>query len=612
MLCAQKIIAASGEFDLRGALMSQSEVHPRLFISKGASETFVERVRGDRVLSDFADYVIGQADLLISESPVVRELEGRRLLAVSRECLRRIVYWGVAYQLTGDAAYADRARDEMLAAAAFKDWNPDHFLDVAEMTTAMAIGYDWLYHTLDEGARQTIREAIIQLGLKPSLNNELWWIRAGNNWNQVCHGGMVIGALAVFEAEPELAQELIERALTHIHYSLNAYAPDGAYPEGPSYWSFGTSFTVLMISALETVLGNGFNIAQAPGFLGSANYMLHAAGPSGDYFNYSDSRSRLGLRPELYWFAHALNQPELLWSELSKLKAFNQESYDYHEKDRLLPLLLLWAQNLEECPAPQALHWKGAGEVPVAFHRSSWTDSNASFVAIKGGSPSANHAHMDIGQFIMESDGVRWAVDLGMQEYHELESAGLKLSSVDRWKVFRIGNMSHNVLVVDGKLQELSGTAPIVEHTVGEEYSHTIVDMTAVYAGQLSKATRGVALADGGSVVIEDAIETLQNPTEIRWGMVSYAEVQIESSQRARLTQDGQSLMVELDAPASASFEIYEIETPPNAYDAPNPGAKMLGFRVSLPPESCERFSVRLTPGSSGESALSLPPMTEW
>ena len=30
----------------------------------------------------------------------------------------------------------------MLAIAQFADWNPSHFLDVAEMTMGMAIGYD--------------------------------------------------------------------------------------------------------------------------------------------------------------------------------------------------------------------------------------------------------------------------------------------------------------------------------------------------------------------------------------------------------------------------------------------------------------------------------------
>ncbi len=53
--------------------------------------------------------------------------------------------------MTGDPQFKDRAEQEMLGVAAFPDWNPPHFLDVGEMTTAMAIGYDWLYDVLPSG-----------------------------------------------------------------------------------------------------------------------------------------------------------------------------------------------------------------------------------------------------------------------------------------------------------------------------------------------------------------------------------------------------------------------------------------------------------------------------
>ena len=60
--------------------------------------------------------------------------------------------------MTGDKRYALRAQKEMIAAAAFDDWNPSHFLDVAEMTTALAFGYDWLYDELDPQAREQNQE----------------------------------------------------------------------------------------------------------------------------------------------------------------------------------------------------------------------------------------------------------------------------------------------------------------------------------------------------------------------------------------------------------------------------------------------------------------------
>jgi len=41
----------------------------------------------------------------------------------------------------------------MLAAAQFPDWFPKHFLDTAEMTAALGVGYDWLFDFLSAEER---------------------------------------------------------------------------------------------------------------------------------------------------------------------------------------------------------------------------------------------------------------------------------------------------------------------------------------------------------------------------------------------------------------------------------------------------------------------------
>jgi hypothetical protein len=66
------------------------------------------------------------------------------VLLVSGRCFRGSGRWGRSNRLSGDSIYADRAWRELEAVAAFDDWHPEHFLDVAEMTTAVATGYDRL------------------------------------------------------------------------------------------------------------------------------------------------------------------------------------------------------------------------------------------------------------------------------------------------------------------------------------------------------------------------------------------------------------------------------------------------------------------------------------
>jgi hypothetical protein len=69
---------------------------------------------------------------------------------------------------------------------------------------------------------------------------------------------------------------------------MKAYAPDGAYPEGPMYWEYGTTSNVLLLAVLEHALGGDFGLARHPGFLATPGYFLHAFGPGGLPFNYSD------------------------------------------------------------------------------------------------------------------------------------------------------------------------------------------------------------------------------------------------------------------------------------------------------------------------------------
>ncbi len=592
-------------------LQAMPATHPRLFLGRGAEVELNRAIAANPVMTAISSDLRREADRDLATKPVERVLIGRRLLDKSRTALSRVLHLGLAWRLTGEKKYADRARAELVAVASFSDWNPSHFLDVAEMTAAVGVGYDWLYSELDDATRKLLRDAIVEKGLKASLKANAW-TRSTNNWNQVCNGGITVGALAVAESEPALAAQLIARAVNTVPVSMHEYVPDGAYPEGPGYWGYGTTYNVILISALQSALGTDFGLTRQPGFLATADYYLHVTGPSGLYFNYSDcGRGGQGVAPAMFWFAAQRGEPYLLWSEWPKV-APTTDRRSRRGGERTAPMMLLWMAPNQPAPVrPAALSWTAQGPNPVAFHRSSW-DADASFVAIKGGSPGLNHAHMDVGAFVMDADGLRWADDLGMQDYNSLEKEGIKLwdkaQTSERWRVFRLGTSSHNVLMVDGQMQRVEADARIVVTKTGR----SVVDLSAIYRGQLAQAKRGVVLQADRSVRVQDEVQAPGKAVSVRWAMVTQADVTLTGAGRATLAQAGKELGFRVLEPVGAQLKVLPTDPPPSPIDARNRGTRMLAFEVQVPAGKAQRIVVELLPRQVAGAPAVVVPLAGW
>lgn len=581
--------------------------HPRLLFTDADWAGLRERQKTDPDLARLIAQIEADAKSLVGKPPLSYKKQGKRLLDVSRQAEQRILLWSFAYRLTGDQVYADRAKKELLDVAAFDDWDPSHFLDTAEMTAAVAFGYDWLYDQLDPGARDIIRHAIVEKGLEPGLDPQskfLSWQHTANNWNQVCFGGLALGALAVGDEAPAPARAVLERARANISYGLQPYAPDGIYPEGPNYWDYGTSYQVLMLAALQSALGTTWQLENVPGFLSSAAAQVELTGPTGKVFNFSDGGESVGIQPAMYWFARQLHQPGLLCFQARQLAATLARSPKLLDPDhgRLLPLLPFWwtslsaAQSAPELP----LDWHGDGPNPVGVFRSSWTDTNALFLAFKGGSPGHSHAHMDAGSFVLDADGVRWASDLGMQDYYSLESKNIDLwngsQNGGRWTVFRLNNFSHNTLTIGNQLHRVKGDARITEFNDGANPNAT-VDLSAIFDGQATRVTRHFELGPDRTVTIHDELTGLTPGASVRWAMVTRAKVQLSGS-RAVLKQSGKELHASLLAPADATFSVISADPPADDYDAPNPNTRILIATVAAPASGQLDLTVTLHPGS--------------
>src|SRR5436309_518423 len=126
------------------------------------------------------------------------------------------------------------------------------------------------------------------------------------------------------------------------------------------------------------------------------------AGPSTSPIAARSTRTHPGARPPLFWLARRYDEPLLAWGAREVVTG------QFSARD------LLWydARGTPEDlhRAPLDAHYRGAH---LAFFRSAWRDPNALYVGFKGGDNTAGHAHADLGTFVLDALGRRWAIDFG-------------------------------------------------------------------------------------------------------------------------------------------------------------------------------------------------------
>ena len=571
--------------------------HPRLLLLNGEERLLKENIKRDVLWTDIHNTVMNEADSIVVLPVNERNKIGRRLLGVSRENLKRIFILSYAYRMTKNKIYAQRAEQEMLKASSFVDWNPNHFLDVGEMTMALAIGYDWLYSYLSEKSKDVIKNAIIEKGLMPSFDSSYnRFVNLVHNWNQVCHAGVAFGALAIWEEDKVLSCKTINRAIEKISIPMKHYSPDGVYPEGPGYWEYGTSFNVMFLGAIEKIFNTDFGLSDIPGFINTGEYILHTLTPSLRNFNYSDNNTKASVSATPFWFYNKTGDSSVLYNQI---RLYNK--YGLGSIQRLAPAMLIWGASapLNEPEIPNKCFWKGGGDNPIVCMRSTWASDTATFLGVKLGSPKVNHGHMDVGSFILESNGIDWLIDLGSENYNHLETKGVDLWRKDqnsqRWDVFRYNNYAHNTLTFNEKLQNVDGKAEILSFSDNLSHMYAVSDLTSIYKDQVKSVCRAYSLINGKYVVVEDKISTQNRFTKMTWTMVTKSQPKIISENVLLLENNGKKMYVKVEADNVIKWNIKPAKSS-YSYDSPNNGVNIITFDSDLKVNSNNSFSVYFLP----------------
>ena len=577
--------------------------HPRLILTRKTETVLKQKIKNDPVLQNvYKAFQLNATDIL-KEPLLERKQVGRRLLGVSREMLYRMNVLAMVYVVEKDPKILTRIDEEIQAVCQFSDWNPSHFLDVAEMSLAVALGLDWCYKDLPKSTREMALNALIEKGIQPSYEKKMSWVNGTNNWNQVCHGGMIAAALMIAEREPELASQTIARALDGMPHALVVYGPDGAYPEGSTYWGYGTSFSVLTASILESSLGTDFGLADYPAFKESAVFRVLCNAPTGMYYNFADCGDRRSENGDftLAWFATKTGN-----SAYFEKEQFLRKPEDMGKLTRTAGAGLFWLSqyiptSTEEFPTA----YKADGDNPIVIFTGKENDPNQFYLGAKGGRGTVNHGNMDGGSFIFELNGVRWVVDPGNQNYHTLEKTGFNLwgrcQDCERWTLLTKNNYGHSTLTVNGELHVVDGMAEFTDFKSGENPSATL-DLSPTFKGQLQSAQRRFTKESATSLLIEDEVKKSEATQMVTWQLMTQAKVLI-TPYGALLSQDGKTLRLENLSHPDIQVSVISLDPPPLELDRKLEGLKRLELRIPayLIPEKGTTLQVRLQGSNTGK-----------
>jgi hypothetical protein len=599
--------------------------HPRLMFTEADQLRIEELAKQNPLLQKLIESLFDQANQFLSEPTIRYELVGARsrLLKQSRACLAKVLTLSTAYRLSGDLKYAQRAIKEMHTAIAFPDWNPSHFLDVGEMSTAIAIGYDWLFDILSPQDKLIIKNTLIKYGLEPGLSvHPDRFPNKFNNWNFVCNGGLIMTALAIGDEEPALAEKVIRKSLASLPTALKSYAPDGAWFEGPGYWMYGTSYLTMLLSSLMSALDDDYGISEYPGLNNTGRFFMDTIGPSGNFFNFADSRVRPNSSaPALLWLSQRFAQPLLTWYNHQMLNSY----YNFLDKSnfgkkgnpnfyRLFALEVIWF-NPSHYPIAtvQPLDTFYRGLTDVAFFRSSWED-DALWIGFKTGKNSVNHAHLDCGSFVFETQGQRWAEDLGSDNYN-LPGYFDRTDGGRRWSYFRTSSISHNIPTINNQNQKFYCNTKIIAFHSDPEYAHAVADLSTAYEGQAKSVKRGLAVLDRNSLWIQDEVVGLQQGDQLRWAMLTSARITLDGN-RAQLQKDDIIITAEIIQPAQAIFDTASTKPTYHPDERPNTGTLLLTVSVPLKIDKINTIAIVLKPKEKTPypqtDKIKIPPLSKW
>ena len=576
--------------------VTQNELLEKLDVAKASGHPFVladkeafDIVRNEVNNNSFNSYtkalynsVIDNADALSDENtyPVLEYVldEEDSILPISREVINRMIILGYAWQITGEKKYADRAWKELQNVCSYKDWCPSHFLATAEMAFAVSIGYDWFFDYLSQEQKDLLSDTVWKYAINHGLDDNHWFTWSKNNWNSICYSGLGIASMVFSENNPERATKFLSMCYKNMPVAFENFTPDGVYAEGPGYCQSGMNSIVYFIASSRNFFGSDFGMSEIAGFKELGYFPVYITTPTG-MFNFGDNKADQLFTPVLHWYASEYNAPLLSAYQKNDIpKEFEVNSSENTERNgggKEDALSSLWYNRAFDKKTvsfedePLCCYLASDAGQPLVLMRSAYLEKNATFAGIKGGYNFINHGDLDIGTFVFDALGERWAEELGPGAY-DAPNYFLNTPAGGRWKNYSKRAEGQNTLVINPAMtlddQYVLAECDFNFFEPRDNGAEAILDMTDAYRmNGATKVIREFELYNNSCLEIIDTIKCLI-PSEIYWFMHTKADIEIsKDGKTAILTLNGKKMKATLNG--DGEFSVMKAEALKGKYE---------------------------------------------
>ncbi len=494
--------------------------HPRVYLDEEGFTKLKKRIETDPRSGEMWKDVLRSADKALTDKIGNARDKRQRLFPM--------VTLAMAYRVTGEQKYFDRAREYLEHALAMEALNTtgkgkgpfSTNLAAGHHVMNLGIAYDWLYGQWTEDERDALRELIVEKGLKvhyiDCMSRYAWGHEYGSNWSAVVSGGNGVGALAVLGDAPD-ASRFVDFTTERLERIAEDQGIDGEGLEGTSYWNYNMNYCTYLADALRTTTSGAYNLYRLqPFYHKTCYYYVGAMMPEGDWVTFADAwhnnhltgpNAVPPLNPHFLRMASEFKDGYLQWkARTSRGGLFG---------------LLWYDPSVEQDPTenrPLAQLFRRVGYTVL---RSTNEGVDGVALAMRAGDNGDGHGHYDVMNFIVSGYGYQLAADYLPSKYGAPGYFGFTRPLNKRAATF-----GHNCILVNGQGQvwDVGAEARFKEFFHSSVADYIQADGGKMYGAELlNKWNRHVLFVRPNYFVMWDELAS-PKPVRYEWRMLTWSQ----------------------------------------------------------------------------------------